>query len=55
MKKNSRTVLALALLALLASLGLTACQKSEPPPAAQDQATNAAPEKTPDHPEHPKQ
>jgi len=46
MKKTCRTVLAFVLLALLASLGLTACQKSEPPPAATDQATNAAP----DHP-----
>jgi hypothetical protein len=54
MKTIYRTFLALALLAVLVSLGLTACEKPEPPPAPSDQPTNAAPAKAPDHPEHPK-
>jgi hypothetical protein len=54
MKKNTRTQMLLALLAFVTSLGLTACQKSEAPPPTSEQATNAAPEKKSEHPEHPK-
>jgi hypothetical protein len=52
MKNNSRMFLVLA---FVASLGLTACQKTETPSPPSEKPTNAAPEKKPDHPEHPKQ
>jgi len=51
MKNISRKFVLFALTAILTALGFTACQKSDSPP---DQSTNAAPEKKPDHPEHPK-
>jgi len=54
MKMISRTFLALALLAVAASLVLTACQKSEEPAGKSDQPTNAEPAKKSEHPEHPK-
>lgn len=54
MQNFSRSFLTLALLAVVLSFGLTACQKSEQPPAAEGKSTNATPEKNSEHPEHPK-
>ena len=42
------------LVAAVASLGLTACQKSDEQPAQSDQPTKSEQPKKSEHPEHPK-
>ena len=54
MKETHQKFMRLALVAALASFGLTACQKSDETPSKPDQPTNSEPAKKAEHPEHPK-
>jgi len=53
MKKTSQKFMFVALVAVLASLCLTACQKSDEPSSDTGAATNSETPKQPEHPEHP--